>query len=855
MQSFFETKRGLIDHKCSLPNRNVHMTKKIAISFLFALASLPIATIVDASSAEPTSLPVKGTTLLKPPEESESLVKKLFIQESHGKANGQRREPDTANTQTDAHAYADAYRSKPSAPAKSKFLNPTSPRILVPNDSHVEFAGHTIGDSHRSSKSSQSFFASVDLDGDGHILKPELSQFLAQMIGGSAFDEDKEIENEVGTIFDKLDLEGDGKLEIGDVQSYWEKLVNLLTVDEVAEWIVHAGQLPTQVGEIFRENHVTGYDFAELVDNDGAALKEELKIDKATYRKRITRAVNTRLFGIGTVPSPVEDITGSVESCSTITLHWEKAQAANLPVHKYRVMRRKIGGEIRGTPKPRNHSNSSTDRAGTVEAPDISTAEGDVQDLDDNVFGDYGSGALVKASTGLKQDFGSCDLPNIKFDSDIMVHSASGWKLVYDGSEQECVDGALEPGKGYIYRIQAWNLVGKSPWSMLDPADEWTNHGCQLIQGGNGHESTTNTRAYNLLNTTKTESQRQPFFGKFCRSVAAWAKFLVNTVMTLAALSTALMRYRRSTITSTAAKLEPLTPWLFRRIHHFFFENCGISIVPESFMMENYETLNQNDHDNAMKLVGLDGYITPNTARHSSSERPVTVRKPPVHDLRRFQSEPNLQSLLQPKNLQPNEDKGKLVKKSGPFARMRSPKGQMGQMGKANISVSAHAPEYCESIGNPMASVPEEPIIHIETSEQPVPPISTVPSKRGRFMRKSSKFAAESKALHISDSASFGEAPTSFHSSYPVQTFVMKNHTISFDSSEADTHMPKPSYEEDHNICNTCNKKYKFRKRCRHLCAKCGSTFCHKHGKTTHSNMIACKVPGTCVCNVCLGVN
>jgi hypothetical protein len=546
----------------------------------------------------------------------------------------------------------------------------------------------------------------------------------------------------------------------------------------------------------------------------------------------------------------VEGITGIVESCSTITLHWEKAQAANLPVHKYRVMRRKIGGEIKASPKPRNHSNSSTGRAGSMEAPEICSAEEDVHDLDDDVFGDYGSGALVKASTGLKQDFGSCDLPNIKFDSDIMAHSASGWYLVYDGSEQECVDGALEPGKGYIYRIQAWNLVGKSTWSVLDPTEEWTSHGCRVLQGSSGHETATHARAYTLLNTTKTESQRQPFFGKFCRTVAAWGRFLVNTVMTLAALSTALMRYRRSTITSTAAKLEPLFPWLFRRINHFFCETCGISIIPESFMMENHEELNQNDHDNAMKLVGLDGYITPNTARHSASERPVTVRKPPVRELRRFQSEPNLQPNRP--TLQPNADKGKLGKKSGPFARMRSPKGQMG---KANISVSAHGPEQFGSIGNPMASVPEEPIIHLETSEQPDPPSSIVPSKRGRFMRKSSKVAAESKELHVSESASFGYAPTSFPSSYSVQSFVTKNHSRSFDSSEADTYMPKPSYEEDHNICNTCSKKYKFPKRCRHLCAKCGSTFCHKHGKTTHSNIIACKVPGTCVCNVCLGVN
>lgn len=122
-----------------------------------------------------------------------------------------------------------------------------TPRILMPNN-HVEFEGHTIGDSHRSSQSFQSFFKSVDLDGDGKIRRPELDRYLKETIGGSAFDEVEERENEVGIIMDKMDLEGDGRLEMGDVNSYWEKLESLLTVDEVAEWIVHAGQLPKDIG-------------------------------------------------------------------------------------------------------------------------------------------------------------------------------------------------------------------------------------------------------------------------------------------------------------------------------------------------------------------------------------------------------------------------------------------------------------------------------------------------------------------------------------------------------------------------------------------------------------------------------
>lgn len=42
------------------------------------------------------------------------------------------------------------------------------------------------------------------------------------------------------------------------------RLGTLLTVDEVAEWVMYAVQLPSEVADTFRMNSVTGYDFPEL---------------------------------------------------------------------------------------------------------------------------------------------------------------------------------------------------------------------------------------------------------------------------------------------------------------------------------------------------------------------------------------------------------------------------------------------------------------------------------------------------------------------------------------------------------------------------------------------------------------
>lgn len=46
--------------------------------------------------------------------------------------------------------------------------------------------------------------------------------------------------------------------------SYVSRAGTLLTVDEAAQWVLHAAQLPQEVADAFVNNMVTGYDFPEL---------------------------------------------------------------------------------------------------------------------------------------------------------------------------------------------------------------------------------------------------------------------------------------------------------------------------------------------------------------------------------------------------------------------------------------------------------------------------------------------------------------------------------------------------------------------------------------------------------------
>lgn len=57
-----------------------------------------------------------------------------------------------------------------------------------------------------------------------------------------------------------------GELVVLSVASH-SMIGTLLTVDEVAQWVVHAAQLPKEVADTFRSNRVTGYDFPGLIEN------------------------------------------------------------------------------------------------------------------------------------------------------------------------------------------------------------------------------------------------------------------------------------------------------------------------------------------------------------------------------------------------------------------------------------------------------------------------------------------------------------------------------------------------------------------------------------------------------------
>ena len=90
------------------------------------------------------------------------------------------------------------------------------------------------------------------------------------------------------------------------MNSHLLNLDSLLNLDETVDWVVHACQLPHSVGRIFRDNRITGSEFAELIENNGELLLTELNVPKATWRKKLLKHMNLKLLGLGAVPSTAD---------------------------------------------------------------------------------------------------------------------------------------------------------------------------------------------------------------------------------------------------------------------------------------------------------------------------------------------------------------------------------------------------------------------------------------------------------------------------------------------------------------------------------------------------------------------
>lgn len=644
--------------------------------------------------------------------------------------------------------------------------------------------------------------------------RSELSRFLFENIGGLSFDEESEVEREITSIMKRLDLDHDNGLDSKDVFGYWKSVESLLTVEEVVEWVVYAVQLPEEIGRIFWDNHVTAYDFAELVDNDGEALLRELNIEKKSFRRKIIRHIKARLLGVGSTPTAVSNIVVQVESCSAVSLSWAKSTARGFPVHSYRIQRRTVGGSNRNmTAATAYHGETGTCASDTTkrQSPD-GEHDGTAQKEDNALFDDS-----ISSDSSLSV-IDSCPSPSNDNASPTSTafppqRILSEWQTVHNGADTSFIDGGLERGRQYTYRIQAWNAAGRSEWKEVKIDRMWKRLRCDV------HHPPSLPR----------NGQYYEYHGSISWTSFVWGqvytffKLFTGMIVLIATYASTYLKFKLASLPSTASTtIDTRFPRFWKLIHHASKLLIGKSILPGSILGVHDgedEMSDDYNYDESVRAVGLDGHPSQNRSTITNSTKSRDGRSSPVDN--------------DATDADSNKDKPIETNKVTHPPRRSGRSTTQKRRSLLPRSFSAN------NLASPSAS------------------LDTIEEEKGRQKR------SNSDDYHALDTPNSTRSETYCRPvSDNIPSFSLQSNRTDSKSNLGYKSPTIRSYDRRKNgrgeiidsadVCVVCSKKFKIMKRYKHHCSRCFETFCHKHGKTNHSNLVPCKVPGKCLCNNCL---
>jgi len=193
----------------------------------------------------------------------------------------------------------------------------------------------------------ESFFGSVDQDGNGEIEQVEATKFLEHL--------DTRLMDKYGTgaregttdllISNQFEAFSYGGTTISS-EEMMDHLKNMMTANHVVDWVTHGLQLP-QYAEAFRQNAIMGLDFPALIENESRALAEELGVQSILHRTKITHAIVRQVFGLGATPAPPQGLNCTTSNSGGIQLKWEVPPFhGSPPLHKHLVQRWNISASM-----------------------------------------------------------------------------------------------------------------------------------------------------------------------------------------------------------------------------------------------------------------------------------------------------------------------------------------------------------------------------------------------------------------------------------------------------------------------------------------------------------------------------
>lgn len=499
------------------------------------------------------------------------------------------------------------------------------------------------------------------------------------------------------------------------------------------------------------------------------------------------------MLGIGSKPDPPSNINIILEGCTTAILKWERSKAAGFPVHKFRVQRRRLSGDY--DPLFRNHSEMMTGEKCVNEGKyqDHTTqSQNDV--CVSNELGRH-MGDLVEYSSTQEKTCSANDENSNTCKSYVppSTRNSLGWHTVYDQSgDPEFQDFGLERGhRGYQYRIQAWNAVGRSDWTIKE-IKNWRQRNCHRL---------VNQRSEAPLGTYSFWSSIVVLPGY----LYSLSRFVWGLFWGLFVVIGAILKVQRATVLSTAIEIDSIQTFVFRHINDSIKVVFGVDVIPSAFRETNAEEDGKRSHSvlvNQHKVAGYDQIQIP--------KKQTTAR---------------------PKLAPPKAEINTSNYSFGGDSKHYAPK----QVAKVNKSQNLF--KLLKSRSAQKLSTDSEVIF--DRNEE---------FKTTRNMSSTMSLCPDG-AENIEDSVlallgSREEIEDDINTRNPLVS------TEGNTSSAQENMRNTPEVNDNH--CIWCQKKFKLLKRKKHHCALCYASFCQHHGKTTHGPLIPCKVPGDCICNHCL---
>lgn len=138
-------------------------------------------------------------------------------------------------------------------------------------------------------------------------------------------------DKDVMSAFQKLDRDHDSVISLKELDERWESVGAEMTVNEVADWVAFAVQLP-QYADIFRRHSISGYTFPLLMANDGSRL-QEIGIEHHLHRQQLAMFLKMKYLGMGKRPAPVVSAVCNAEPMAPLATDDGRAQTPKKLLH------------------------------------------------------------------------------------------------------------------------------------------------------------------------------------------------------------------------------------------------------------------------------------------------------------------------------------------------------------------------------------------------------------------------------------------------------------------------------------------------------------------------------------------